>query len=59
MTKELTVDPVEALTAEVFAEALHRVAPVVHRTPILSSASLSWSNARGCTSTCRNTAAKR
>jgi len=41
MTKELTVDPVEALTAEVFEEARHRVAPVVHRTPVLSSASLS------------------
>ena len=41
MSGPLVVDPVEALTPETFDEAQRRVAPVVHRTPILSSATLS------------------
>jgi threonine dehydratase len=41
MTHGLEIDPVAALTPDVFDDALRRVAPVVHRTPVLSSATLS------------------
>ncbi len=42
MTRDaVDVDPVAALTPATFDEAQRRVAPVVHRTPVLSSASLS------------------
>lgn len=34
-------DPVAALTATVFADAMRRISPHVHRTPVLSSATLS------------------
>jgi threonine dehydratase len=37
----LAVDPVAALTPETFEAARERVAPVVHRTPVLPSTSLS------------------
>ena len=42
MTRDaVDVDPVAALTPATFDDAQRRVTPVVHRTPILSSASLS------------------
>ncbi len=42
MTRDaVDVDPVAALKSATFYEAQRRVAPVVHRTPVLSSASLS------------------
>jgi threonine dehydratase len=41
VTGGLAVDPVAELTAETFDAAQQRVAPVVHRTPILGSATLS------------------
>jgi threonine dehydratase len=34
-------DPVDVLTADVFGEAQRRAAPLVRRTPVLSSATLS------------------
>ena len=37
----LVTDPVAALTADVFDDAQRRIAPVVHRTPVLTSATLS------------------
>jgi threonine dehydratase len=37
----LVTDPVAALTANMFDDAQRRIAPVVHRTPVLTSATLS------------------
>jgi threonine dehydratase len=41
VTGGVTLDPVAELTADMFDAAQQRVAPVVHRTPILSTATLS------------------
>jgi len=42
MTRDaVDVDPVAALTPATFDDAQRRVTPVVHRTPVLTSASLS------------------
>jgi len=41
VTGDTAVDPVEALTPEVFDDARRRVEPVVHHTPVLTSSTLS------------------